>query len=101
MGDAHDLINVTVLIDGKPEERSLDGRSTVAQIVGELLPEFEKARAADYALYPEDGPPLEHASRLGGNDIPDGSVLVLVKTDGGGGACGRGDCRSSEVLVRA
>lgn len=80
-------IQATVLVDGKPERMSLDGRSTVAQIIGELLPEYEKARADDYVLSPEDGPPLDPTSRLGDDDIPSGSVLALTKKDGGGGAC--------------
>ena len=87
MGDAQEPVRVTVMVDGRPEERELDGRATVGQIIGEMLPEDQKIRADEYALSPEDGPPLDPASRLGDDDIPDGSVLALVKKDGGGGAC--------------
>lgn len=87
MGDAAVPITVTVLVGGRPETRALNGRSTVEEVIGELLPEDERARAGDYALSPEDGPPLDPASILGDNDIPDGSVLALTKRDGGGGAC--------------
>ena len=78
---------VTVLVGGSPEERILDDRSTVKEIIANLLPEYEKTRADDYALSPENGPPLDPGSRLGDDDIPDGSVLALTKMDGGGGAC--------------
>ena len=87
MDDAPGQVEVTVIIDGEPKNRILDGRSTVAQIIGELLSEDQKAHAGDYALSPEDGPPLDPASRVGDDDIPGGSVLALTKNDGGGGAC--------------
>ena len=87
MGDAAGPITVTVLVGGRPETRTLDGRSTVRETIDDILPEDERARAGDYALSPEDGPPLDPASILGDNDIPDGSVLALTKMDGGGGAC--------------
>lgn len=89
MDNSQEPLRVTVLVDGKPESRSLNRGSTVRQIIGDLLPEEQKARADDYALYPEDGPPLDPPSSLGDDDIPDGSVLVLTKKDGGGGACNR------------
>ena len=78
---------VTVLVGGSPEERILDDRSTVEEIIVKLLPEYEKTRADDYVLSPENGPPLDPGSRLGDDDISDGSVLALTKKDGGGGAC--------------
>lgn len=79
---------VTVLVGGSPEERILDNRSTVKEIITELLPEYEKTRADDYVLYPENGPPLDPGSCMGDDDVPDGSVLALTKKDGGGGgAC--------------
>lgn len=87
MGDAPESIRATVLVDGMPVKRSLDGQSTVRQIIGELLPEGEKARADDYALSPEDGPPLDPSSRIGDSDVQDGSILALTKVDGGGGSC--------------
>ena len=89
MDDSQETIKVSVLVDGKPEARSLNKSSTVEQIIRDLLPEDQKARADDYALYPEDGPPLDPPSIFGDDDIPDGSVLVLTKKDGGGGACSR------------
>ena len=87
MGDAAGPITVTVLVGGRPETKTLDGRSTVRETIDDILPEDEKARAGDYALSPEDGPPLDPASILGDDDIPDGSVLALTKMDGVGGAC--------------
>lgn len=80
-------VRVTVLVDGIPREETLDGRSTVGQIIGELLPPDQKARADEYLLSPKDGPFLDGASVLEDGGIPDGSVLALTKRDGGGGAC--------------
>lgn len=87
MGEEERPIRVTVLIDGIPRDETLDGRSTVGQIIGDLLPPDQKARADDYLLSPKDGPFLDRASVLGDDGIPDGSVLALTKRDGGGGAC--------------
>ena len=87
MGDAAGPITVTVLVGGRPVAKNLNGQSTAREVIDELLPEDEKARAGDYALSPEDGPPLDPASILGDSDMPDGSVLALTKMDGGGGAC--------------
>ena len=87
MDESSGSIRATVLVDGMPVKRSLAGQSTVRQIIGELLPDGEKARAGDYALSPEDGPPLDPSSRIGDSDVPDGSILALTKVDGGGGSC--------------
>lgn len=87
MDDTPGSIRATVLVDGMPVKRSLDGRSTVRQAICELLPEYERDCVGDYALSPEGGPPLDPLSRLGDCDVPDGSVLALTKMDGGGGAC--------------
>ena len=87
MDEPANPVKVTVLVDGIPREEELNGKSTVRQIVGDLLPPDQKARADDYQLSPKDGPPLDPASVLEDDGIPDGSVLALTKRDGGGGAC--------------
>ena len=70
-----------------PVKRSLDSRSPVRRIMGELLPEYEWPRAVACALSHEDGPPLDPTSCIGENGMPDEPVLALAKVDGGGGAC--------------
>ena len=87
MGEPAGPVRVTVLVDGIPRNESLDGGSTVGQIIGDLLPADQKARADDYQLSPKDGPVLDPASVLGDGGISDGSVLALTKKDGGGGSC--------------
>lgn len=89
MGEPAGAVRVTVLVDGIPRDESLDGGSTVGQIIGDLLPADQKARADDYQLSPKDGPVLDPASVLGDGGISDGSVLALTKKDGGGGSCSR------------
>lgn len=87
MGEPASLIRATVLVDGMPREEALDGRSTVGQIIGELLPPDQKARADDYQMSTRDGPFLDPASVLEDDGVPAGSVLALTKKDGGGGTC--------------
>lgn len=89
MGGAANPVKVTVLVDGIPREEALDGKSTVRQIIGDLLPPDQKAGADDYQLSTKDGPALDPVSVLEDDDIPDGSVLALTKKDGGGGSCSR------------
>lgn len=86
MGDAPESIRATVLVDGIPVKGGLDGRSTVRQPICEILSEYEKPRAGDYALSPEDDAPLGLFSRLGDCDVPNESIFTLTKADGGGGA---------------
>lgn len=80
-------IKVKVLVDGIAQEEALDGKSTVEQIIVDLLPADQKTRANDYQLSTKDGPALDPASVLEDDGIPDGSVLALTKKDGGGGSC--------------
>ena len=89
MDEPANPVKVTVLVDGIPREEALDGKSTVGQIIGDLLAPDQKARADDYQLSTKDGPALDPASVLEDDGIPDGSVLALTKKDGGGGACRR------------
>lgn len=93
MGEPANLVRVTVLVDGIAKEEALDGKSTIGQIIGELLPPDQRARADDYQISAKDGPVLDPASVLGDDGIADGSVLALTKKDGGGGKCrGVGEC---------
>ena len=93
MGEPASPVRVTVLVDGIAKEESLDGTSTVGQIISKLLPADQRARADDYQLATKDGPVLDPASVLGDDGIPDGSILALTKKDGGGGWCrGIGEC---------
>ena len=43
-------VKVTVLVDGIPKEEALDGRSTVKQVIGDLLPPDQKVRADDCSV---------------------------------------------------
>ena len=93
MGEPANPVKVTVLVDGIARKEALDGRSTVKQIIGELLPPGQKDRADDYQLSTKDGPVLDPASVLEDDGVPVGSVLALTKKDGGGGSCrGVGEC---------
>lgn len=79
MGDVPEPIRATVLADGIPVKGGLDGRSIVWQPICELLPEYEKARAGDYVLSPEDDPPLDPFSRLGDCDVPNEPIFALTR----------------------
>lgn len=81
-------IRITVLIDGIPEQRTADGETTIDQLVADLLPDDQKARADEYQMYMRDGMPLEPGSRLADDGVSDGDVLALTKRDGGGGGGG-------------
>lgn len=87
MGDVPESIRATILVDGIPVKEDLDGRSVVRQLICEILSEYEKTRAGDYVLSPEDDAPLGLFSRLGDCDVPNESIFALTKADGGGGAC--------------
>ena len=87
MGGPVSHVRVTVLVDGIPREEALDTKSTVKQIIGELLPPDQRTRADDYQLSTKDGPALDPVSVLEDDGIPGGSVLALTKKDGGGGRC--------------
>lgn len=89
MGDPSKQVRVTILVDGIPEEMTLDGGETVKQVVSEALPPDQQDRTGDYDLSLKDGPPLDPASTLADDGIRDGSVLALTKKAGGGGECGR------------
>lgn len=83
-------IKVTVIVDGISEQRTPDGGTTAEQLVADLLPDDQKARANEYQLTTRDGTPLEPGSRLEDDGISDGDVLALTKRDGGGGlSCSR------------
>jgi len=94
MGGPANHIRVTVLVDGIQREEALDTKSTVKQIIGELLPSpGQGTRADDCQLSTKDGPALDLASVLEDDGIPGGSVLALTKKDGGGCRCrGIGAC---------
>ena len=94
MGGPAGHVRATVLADGIPREEALDTKSTVKQIIGELLPPpDQRTRADDCQLSTKDGPALDPASVLEDDGIPGGSVLALAKKDGGGGRCrGVGAC---------
>lgn len=87
MAEQAGLVRVTVLVDGIPRAEALDGKSTVGQIIADLLAPDQRDRADDYQLSTKDGPFLDPASVLEDDDIPGGSVLALTKKDGGGGTC--------------
>ena len=81
-------IRITVLVDGIPEQRTIDGETTIDQLVAGLLPDDQKARAGEYQMSTRDGAPLEPGSRLADDGVSDGDVLALTKRDGGGGGGG-------------
>ena len=85
--DVPSTVRVTVLVDGIPEEKTLDTGKTAWQVVSDALPADQQDRAGDYDLSLKDEPPLDPASTLADDGIQDGSVLAITKKDGGGGEC--------------
>ena len=88
MAEPEKPVRATVIVGGIPHEETLDGSETIRQIISEMLPDDQKANADSYDLATKDGPPLDPASILEDDNIPNGAVLVITKKDGGGGACG-------------
>jgi hypothetical protein len=85
--EKHEVLHVTVLVNGLPEQHEFRANDKVRKVIRDLLKGGEKEKPDDYELVDRDlgTNPLSPDQTLAEAGVRTGHTLSLTKKDGGGG----------------